>query len=881
MAVKKMKLSLLAIALCFLHFGYAQIQQEIKGVVLDAETGNPIPFVNIGVLSHNVGTVTDEDGTFHMLMENNVPSNESVQISSIGYTTKKIPLKVLIGPAYNKIDLDPDITALNEVVVSSKRSSKPVLVGYTYNSNKKLGYWKGNGSLGGEMVTKIRVNKKPRTLNRFRFVVRSNSSDSLLMRVNVYDGNTLVPKTKLNKTNIYHTIKTKAGEEVVELSQEGIFVQDDFLIGLELLKVYGNGEIGLVLGATDVPGTSYRRYASQGDWERFRGDAMTFSVDTSVLLEVDDVSTLRKEQALASLGDSFDNNPLERLTKIEPSVFKKVTGLVFIDGEPVPNVRVQISGEGKNTITDAYGRYNIMAKVGDEINFFHLGMEPISERIENSTITLNVSLFPKINKLENVEVSAERKFKRTEEQKLKDYNKDKGLMKSAFGILDKETATYNMEVVDFDDDWHATSTDLKVLLQQSFTNVTVVDDNYISGARSVIYLRGRTSVLNQQPAIYEVDGQIFTEIPDMLNVANIKRIAKLPGMAAVRRYGNVAAGGMFIINTRMSNFSPSEENVENPLLQKNNTYKGDALTKKAFEKSQPQYIAKFNGAPSYDAAVKIYGDYKKMYASFPYFYLDALDYFMENWKNTPIINNILSDAKPVLMSDDKFERALAFVFDKHEKFDEAMSLYEDIYKENPNESQSYMSLARSYVENNNHAKALNIYSRYMYLLDENFLVPDTNATNAVIVSDFESLIKKHGKSLNMEFPKDVDTSDDEEKTTRIVFEWNDPSSNFELQFVDENQKFFTWNNWGDLNMKTNMSYLGSKEFEILDTDTLHSEWLVNVTYKGNENLTPTYLKATVYKDYGFPSETKQIKVFRLGLKNINHELFKIAESQIK
>lgn len=582
--------------------------------------------------------------------------------------------------------------------------------------------------------------------------------------------------------------------------------------------------------------------------------------------------------AFAFFQFAFSQNGDE--TKVNTSVFKEITGFVFNEGKPMSNVAVQVSNMGKSTITDASGRYSIMAKIGDKIYYSYLGMETETREVEASTTTLNVTLLPKANELENVVVTANKRLKRTEKQKFQDYNEDKGLMKSAFGTLDKETASTNMQVVDFGDKV-ISAINLKLLLQQYFSGVQIVDDNYISGAKSVIYLRGRTSILNEQPAIYEVDGQLFTEIPDMINVADIQRIAKLPGLAAVRKYGSIAAGGMFIINTRNSNFSPGGGPDKNPLLLKNNDYKGDALSKTDYDKSLPSYLSDLNKSQSLEAAVTTYGAYKKMYGSFAYFYLDALDYFMKNWKDDEMISRIEEDGNAILEGDGKFRRALAYVFESNGAPKKAVPLYKQNYKEYPNVSQSYMSLARSYVDNKEYAKAAGIYSRYMYLLKESFLTPDTNVTYAVIATDFDNLLKQHGDDLQVSIPQDVDTDNTTESTIRIVIEWNDPSANFILQFVDKDQKFFTWDNWEDSNMEQSDNYLGSKQFEILKEDAMFKPWLINATYRGNKDLTPTYIKATIYFDFGLPTETKHIKLFRLGLKDVNHELFRVSASGVQ
>ena len=58
--------------------------------------------------------------------------------------------------------------------------------------------------------------------------------------------------------------------------------------------------------------------------------------------------------------------------------------------------------------------------------------------------------------------------------------------------------------------------------------------------------------------------------------------------------------------------------------------------------------------------------------------------------------------------------------------------------------------------------------------------------------------------------------------------------------------------------------------------SLPGTWQVNVNYLGNKSLTPTFLKATVYYNYGTRSQRKEVKTFKLSLKNVNQELFKVT-----
>jgi hypothetical protein len=52
----------------------------------------------------------------------------------------------------------------------------------------------------------------------------------------------------------------------------------------------------------------------------------------------------------------------------------------------------------------------------------------------------------------------------------------------------------------------------------------------------------------------------------------------------------------------------------------------------------------------------------------------------------------------------------------------------------------------------------------------------------------------------------------------------------------------------------------------------------NVNYLGNKSLTPTYLKVTIYHNFGLASEQKESQVFKLSAKNLNQELTKIKNN---
>ena len=143
-------------------------QQDYKGQVLNASSKNPIPFVNIGILEKGIGTVSDEEGFFHLPLNNlHIKPTDTLVFSSLGYETKKILVKEadIVYADYPKVELIPTTYNLNEVVVTDKRVLLvPENIGYSNLGEEVYGYFKDNIALGGELATKVvpvaQVNKK-------------------------------------------------------------------------------------------------------------------------------------------------------------------------------------------------------------------------------------------------------------------------------------------------------------------------------------------------------------------------------------------------------------------------------------------------------------------------------------------------------------------------------------------------------------------------------------------------------------------------------------------------------------------------------------------------------------------------------------------------
>ncbi len=112
---------------------------KIKGKVYDSETREVLPFVNMKYKGGKPFTTTDVDGNFSLTADG--PS-DTIEISYIGYKTKKVKIKRNISQSLN-ISIDPDVLALSEVVIlpgenPAHRILRKVIVHKERNDKDKL-----------------------------------------------------------------------------------------------------------------------------------------------------------------------------------------------------------------------------------------------------------------------------------------------------------------------------------------------------------------------------------------------------------------------------------------------------------------------------------------------------------------------------------------------------------------------------------------------------------------------------------------------------------------------------------------------------------------------------------------------------------------------
>ncbi|KPM33228.1 Putative outer membrane protein [Croceitalea dokdonensis DOKDO 023] len=553
---------------------------------------------------------------------------------------------------------------------------------------------------------------------------------------------------------------------------------------------------------------------------------------------------------------------------------RTVKGKVTDGKNPIEDVVVRIlDKDGIVTNTDKTGFYEIAVSTGDKIEFKYMGMKTVTILVEEVTRILNPILIPEITELDEVVV---RKSRRKSQADLaREYKTNTAIIKTAYGYLNAHSAPGGVRMMSEDQIIPGNLCVLN-LLRNYFPGVSVQGDCFSGGT---VYVRGFNSFASRNGAIFDIDGLIVVEAPIWLDLANIKRIAVLNNLANTVKYGGLGNGGVIVINTIAGNHSPTQ--VIDYARLKNNFYQGDALGGEKLRVNWPTYKKELYASTNLDEAKMVYQKYAPTYSNSPYFFMDVKRYFDEigdeDFSERIVADNFrLFDGNPVLL------KALAYQYEAQGNHASANELYKEVFLLRPNYAQSYLDMANSYRDLVRPQQAAAIYARYGYLVEKGFMEQDTVMFAPIMNREFNNLLALERDAVVKTSKRNkLYVAEEDFKGTRLVFEWNDSEAEFDLQFVNPENQYHIYKHSladNDETIERNKEFGYSITEEFID-EALPGTWLVNIKYHGNKSLTPTYLKATVYHNYGEVSQRKEVKVFKLTLKDVNQELFRVQTAK--
>lgn len=537
-----------------------------------------------------------------------------------------------------------------------------------------------------------------------------------------------------------------------------------------------------------------------------------------------------------------DNNYNEELKEI--ATVSKITGIITGPQGPINEASITKKGTFNEVSSTITGGFSINASLGDILVISASGMFPKEILIENQDIG-TIELTPKTSDLDAIVLEGQKRVDNT--------------VQTADGKINADKLGYAVETLE-GNDFSSGYTDLRQLITGKVAGVEVGGGLY-SGSGAVYKIRGGTqSITNDKPPIWIVNGTPYQDVPNFLDVQQIKSISVLKSVIATSRYGSLAAGGAFLIKTNEVDFKNKAAASNQSALVSGNEYAGDVTGD--IDAALPSYIIRFRESGTPQQQLALYKKLSRTQKSPLEYYVDAAQYFES--LDPKLGDEVRSDLAYIARNNTKALRTLAYLYELVNDYKNVVLVNERIVKIAPQESQSYRDLALAYQNNKQYDKALELY---INMLGEQIMGVNFDGLENPLRSELSRLIALYKDKIDFSRLPNEWLRADFKIDMRMVIDWSDRSVPFEFQFVNPDKKFFKWThtleeNRERLEMEQKQGFQ-TEEF-IID-DAPPGEWIINIQYLGDEGdyALPPFLKYTVYRNYGTPQETKEIRVIKL------------------
>jgi|SRR6187402_2902405 len=234
------------LTIAFLFISLAGIaQQKITGLVEDDETGSPVSYASV-TSEKDDGLMTDSLGRFSFVILKQARLNDSILISAIGYSSKRIAIKDLLGN--NKVKLTQKEGVLEQVKVFA--SLKGDYNNFSYyrefhidtltwvqkiDSARYRRNYRGNGEIGYvfEMpAKKFQVDKVQVKIN--------HNYDTCWLKLHLRDvgiSDLGLPEDEVLKKQVILPVTLKYGLVEFDLNWEPVSIPtNQIYVGFELLR---------------------------------------------------------------------------------------------------------------------------------------------------------------------------------------------------------------------------------------------------------------------------------------------------------------------------------------------------------------------------------------------------------------------------------------------------------------------------------------------------------------------------------------------------------------------------------------------------------------------------------------------------------------------
>ena len=548
------------------------------------------------------------------------------------------------------------------------------------------------------------------------------------------------------------------------------------------------------------------------------------------------------------------------------ATLKTISGTISYLDTPIPDVNIVIKGTTRGTKTNAKGAYEIEANIGDNIEYSHVGFKTVSIIVEDITKEISFNMIENANELGEVLI-----IKKTINGKVVEYaKKAEESIESSRGTIDPRTAGYSIGYID-GDDLSNTYSSLKEALVGKIAGYSV------NGIDGLAYLRGgNTSVTQDYPVAWEVDGVFTQDEPEFLDLTQVKSVHALKSLAATNKYGTLGAGGVIVIKTKYGNAGSRAAQIAN-IAEKHtnkNYYNNDAVSIDSNALIESELVASIKNVRNKEEARKLYTNISIADTNFDELIAIA-KLFKYDYNDNTTARTVLTDIATANSNNPEILKAIAFNLQEFGYKKQAVDVYKMVIKIRPNYVQSHRDLANALKDNDQFTQAWRIYMNS--LMKGQDLNDDGIGT--IMYNEMEYLYFNRQNQTNIRekfVPKSEDIVDFR-NDVRLLFEWNTSEAEFDLEFVSPDLRSYVFEHSlaGDQELITKEKQTGFSSKEFIIETVGDGEWLVNLTYLGNKKSDPTYLKVTTYSHWGASTQKEEIKVYRLDAEHQKLQLKKI------
>ena len=216
----------------------AQNSWRIEGTVLNQKTQQPIPYVSIGILNTNVGTVSTIKGHFAI----RIPTSNSQKMLTFymfGYEQKHIPIEKLKQQSSLKIELTEKPITLPEIKISGRKKFITRHLGVK-RSQAGTGVYHGDvEATGAAIALKLTNPGVPVQVKKVRLKIFKNKLTEFKVRVRFFevDPHTGKPGKDLWPGNLVFASKQKRGWMNIDLSNKNIWIdRSAFFLAFEWIE---------------------------------------------------------------------------------------------------------------------------------------------------------------------------------------------------------------------------------------------------------------------------------------------------------------------------------------------------------------------------------------------------------------------------------------------------------------------------------------------------------------------------------------------------------------------------------------------------------------------------------------------------------------------